>query len=143
MLNLSQAQSVVIVTTTLALSIVGCGNADTAPASVTTVTETVTQSRSPLGTYYEGDGGANGYATCDSQSGSAKPPVTSCPFAINVAAAYLSQPRAVLYNMYSPTTDRTYTMHCTEGFEAVTKRGQVLDVAQCVNDTNAVVLVFL
>lgn len=41
-------------------------------------------------------------------------PNTSCPFALNVASTYRSTGSGVI-DVYSPTTDRTYTMTCTSG----------------------------
>ena len=42
-------------------------------------------------------------------------PQTSCPFAHNVASEYHSSGGAGTIRVYSPVTDRTYTMTCTSG----------------------------
>jgi hypothetical protein len=39
-------------------------------------------------------------------------PNTSCPFALNVRAAYLGHGPGTV-NVYSPVTRRTYAMHCS------------------------------
>jgi hypothetical protein len=41
-------------------------------------------------------------------------PNTSCPFALNTAATYYDNPGPVI-DVYSPVTDRVYTMSCTSG----------------------------
>ncbi len=41
-------------------------------------------------------------------------PNTSCAFALNTAATYYDNPSSVI-DVYSPVTDRVYTMSCTSG----------------------------
>lgn len=40
---------------------------------------------------------------------------TTCPFALNVAAAYYDSGQQGTVDVYSPVTDQTYTMSCTAG----------------------------
>ena len=51
-------------------------------------------------------------------------PTTSCPFAKNVREKYFSVPGdSVEIDVYSPVTDKTYTMACVRTGDHVTCRG--------------------
>ena len=62
-----------------------------------------------------GSGGLPSGATQSCGDGVSVGPQTSCPFAQNVASEYHSSGGAGTIRVYSPVTDRTYTMTCTSG----------------------------
>jgi hypothetical protein len=67
--------------------------------------------------------------------------VTSCPFAENVRAAYLTQGGPIVV-AYSPVTGMAYTMQCAGGFIAHLYDGTIVPSMRCAGGNNAVVIVF-
>lgn len=81
------------------------------------------------------------FAICpDGHSGIATT-VTSCPFAMNVRRAYLTQYGPIVV-AYSPVTGLTYNMQCQSGFIATLNNGLTRDSVRCVGGNNAVVILF-
>jgi hypothetical protein len=78
--------------------------------------------------------------TCDSHAGVVVDTPTSCPFAHNVAQAYLNG--GSMDNIWSPVTLRYYDMDCTSGYVAHLARGGTRLTALCQGGTDANVIVY-
>lgn len=92
------------------------GGSNITPTTVTVNVTRHTTSRSKVTTQNGGtvnnNGTTNSRATCG--DGITVGPNTTCEFARNVVATYRDSPASTL-EVYSPVTDRTYTMSCTSG----------------------------
>lgn len=68
-------------------------------------------------------GGATSSGTTDCGGGVSVNANTSCPFGLNVAETYRASGGATSIEVFSPVTDRTYTMTCTGAAPVVCRGG--------------------